>query len=71
MYVTTKRVKQFELSGKGDAQEYESILNNPLCSILAQKSEKLTTKHFNDEGVPIAQEDRLVLLVTWEEKSLL
>lgn len=50
--------------------EYEEILNNPLCSIIAEKHEKLTTKHFDDEGKPTYQEDKLIKMVTWEEKVL-
>lgn len=50
--------------------EYEDILNNPLCSILSDKVEKETTKHFDDEGKMISIEEKLLRLVTWEEKVL-
>ncbi len=71
MYKVTRHTRQFTLDNKKDAEDYDAILNNPLCVILREKQEKLTTKHFNDEGVPIAQEDKLIFVVTWEEKSLL
>lgn len=69
MYNIVRHAKKFNTDADKEMEEYEQILNNPLCSIISEKNEKLTTKHFED-GVPTYQDDKLVKMVTWEEKVL-
>jgi len=70
LYNTERQTKKFDTDNLEDLKEYDAILNNPLCSIISERPEKLTTKHFDDEGNLSSQDDRLIKLVTWEVKVL-
>jgi len=56
---------------KGDREFYSAIIDNPLCHVLNVIKEKLTEKAMNDEGEPSYIKERIVLIVTWQEKKLL
>lgn len=71
MYRIETHTKKFDTDSKDDMKEYDTILSNPLVSVVQEKKEKQTTKHFDDEGKPTAQDDKVVLVVTWTEKILL
>lgn len=70
MYNLKRHCKKFNTDDEKDMEAYSEILNNPLCSVISEKNEKLTTKHFDDEGKPTYQEDKLIKVVSWEEKVL-
>lgn len=70
MYNTRRHTRKFDTDTAEDMKEYEDVLNDPLCSILAEVREKLNTTTYGDDGKPIHSEDRLIMVVTWEEKYL-
>lgn len=69
MQLTEKFTKAFDLTDSRSMEEYNTILNNPACTIIKEVREKITEKHFED-GKVIATQDRLLLVVTWQEKKL-
>ena len=71
MYKVKTQTAKFDTNSVEDLKEYDAILNNPLCTIIREIKEKLSTKHFDDEGKPTYQDDKLVLVVTWQEKALM
>lgn len=68
MYTTIKHTRQFSLDTPQDRDEYDSIINNPLCTILEKSKEKLRDEE--QEGETRRVTERIVLLVTWQEKKL-
>ena len=70
MYNTIIRTKKFDTDDKEQMEHYDLILSNPLCSVINSWREKITDSEF-DEGKLIRTITKLVLVVTWEEKSLL
>lgn len=68
MYQTVKRTRSFDVGIEKDLLAYDEILNNPLCTILREIKEKISERSFNDEGKIAGFNDRLFLIVTWEEK---
>jgi len=71
VYKNVRKTKKFNTDNIRDLEEYDEILNNPLCSIISERREKLTTKIMDDEGKMIGQNDKMILVVTWDEKILL
>jgi len=51
-------------------EEYDEVLNDPLCTIIDEETIKESEREYQDEGQMI-QTDEIVKLVTWEEKQLL
>ena len=49
--------------------EYQAILNNPLCTIIDNYREKLSDKVF-DEGKLVGINERVILVVEWNEKYI-
>jgi len=70
MYTVTRHTKKFDTEASKDLAEYDKILSNPLCSICSSWREKITDSIY-DEGRLVKTETRLVLVITWEEKTLL
>lgn len=70
MYNTKKTTKKFRTDNLEDMQEYDEILNDPLCSIISERKEKVNETTFNEEGRPDFSRDEIILVVTWEEKFL-
>lgn len=68
MYKTIKRTRQFDFSDFKDREEYDSVLNDPLCTILEKVKEKLRSEEQIGESRVVTE--RLVFLVTWQEKKL-
>lgn len=71
MYDTRRETKKFNTDASEDIAEYDAILNNPLCSILNERKEKLREEVFDGEGNLVRANEHIVLVVTWEEKTLL
>lgn len=70
MYNTRRETRKFNTDRAEDLREYDKILNNPLCTIINERKEKLNLTTFSEEGRPESSEDNVVLVVTWEEKFL-
>lgn len=70
MYHFEYHTRKFDTEDNQDLQDYDDILNNPLCSVVEKRTEKLTTKEFS-EGEVSSQNDRVILVVTWREKKLI
>jgi hypothetical protein len=70
MYTTTKRTRSFDLDRESDLAAYDEVLNNKLCKIITERQIKKTLREYGEEGHIISSEDRIILVVTWEEKEL-
>lgn len=70
MYSTKTSTRRFDMDKEGDLNEYSAILSDPTCTVLMVHKEKLTDKEFED-GKMVSMHERVVLIVTWEEKVLL
>ena len=70
MYNVTLKTKKFFTSKTEDLEEYDEILSNPLCSVINSWREKQIDSIY-DEGQLVKTETKLVLVVTWETKTLL
>lgn len=71
MFKTEHHTEKFDTESTEDLKKYDAILDNPLCSILEERKEKLETKFTNDDGDIIGSESKIILVVTWSEKILL
>jgi hypothetical protein len=63
-----KRFKKFRTDDINEMNEYECLLNNPLCSIIEKATEKEKEQEYNDRGNLVRQQDILYYLVHWEER---
>ena len=52
-----------------DTEEYERILNDPLCRIIRSRDVKENIKDY-DNGKLISSIDQLYVIVEWEENTL-
>ena len=69
MYNTKHQFKKFDTTTARDMDEYQAILNNPLCTIVDNYREKLSDKVF-DEGKLVGINERVILVVEWNEKYI-
>lgn len=70
MYVTKHHTKQFDINKSSDLKDYDAILDNPLCRIVREVREKMVSKEMDDEGNVTSYQERLILVVTWQERTL-
>jgi len=70
VYKTVNQTRQFDLNDNDDLAAYDEILNNPRCFVVREIKEKLSEKHF-EEGKLISVDERLIMVVTWQERTLL
>lgn len=71
MHNVRTHTQKFHTDEKADMEEYDKILNDPLCAIMAERKEKLNETQFDENtGKPSSSVDEVVLVVTWEEKYL-
>lgn len=70
MYTVKHQTKQFDLNRSSDLRDYDAILNDPLCSISREVKEKLVSKEMDEEGNVTSSQERLILVVTWQRKTL-
>jgi len=70
MYSTHTKTEQFDLSIKRDREAYSEIIDDPLSTIISVIKEKLTEKAMDEEGNPSYINEKIVLVVTWQEKRL-
>lgn len=71
MYDTKTFTEQFDMEITKDRDKYSEIINNPMCTILEKIKEKLTEKAMDSEGEPSYIKERIVLIVTWQERKLM
>jgi len=71
VFETKTFTEQFDMESKKDRDAYSSIIDDPMCSILSTIKEKLTEKAMGDDGEPSYIKERIVLIVTWQEKRLM
>ena len=71
MYEIRTHTNQFDLNEKRDREAYSSIINDPLSSIVGVIKEKLVEKALDEEGEPSYIKEKIVLVVTWQEKILM
>jgi len=71
MYRTVRKTQKFNTDNSRDLAEYDQILNNPLCTVISERREKLSQMEYNEEtGKPVSRDEHVILVVTWEEKTL-
>lgn len=70
MFQQKKHVKAFDLLDKKEVEDYEGVLNDPLCTIISDRTIKHTTREYQDGQIAESTE-QVYLVVTWEEKTLL
>ena len=70
MIKTQRRFKRFRLDNPKDIEEYESILNDSLCTIIGRETQIEKVKTFNDEGKLAEMSELTTYLVHWEEQVL-
>jgi hypothetical protein len=72
VFNTKTQTKKFDTDKQEDLDEYDEILNNPLCTVTQSWKEKLTDKEFDPEtGKMCSMNERLILVISWEEQVLL
>lgn len=70
MIKVSRRFKKFRTDDDMHMEEYNRILNNPLCTITDKVLEKEKRQEYNDRGNLLQQQDLIYFLVHWEEKIL-
>jgi hypothetical protein len=71
MYRWVTHTRRFDTDNRSDLEEYDKVLSNPLCTVIDSKREKITDREMGEEGRIISMNDRIVMVVTWKEKTLL
>ncbi len=71
MYETQRRSMSFDIMDKDEVKIYESILNDPLCTITSNVVNTTSRTIFNEDGKPLEKIDILIRTVEWDEKHLL
>jgi len=71
VYEIKSKTVRLEMDNDKDLERYDKILNDPLCSIIRELKEKVQDKAFDEEGRLSHLHERVVLVVTYQEKSLL
>lgn len=71
MFEVKVRVKKLNLDNDKDIEIYEKILNDPLCTIIEERNEKLTEKIFDGKGKISNLTETFTRIVKWEEKTLI
>lgn len=70
MYKRRTRSRRFDTSNLDDMELYSEIIGNPLCTVIGSENVTLSENEY-DEGKLTHSEQRLIYVVTWEEKELL
>ena len=65
-----RRFKVFNLTESTDVAEYESLVNDELCTILEKELYSKNEKFFDDNGRPTHSTDVPLLMVHWEKREL-
>jgi len=70
MYNIRRKTEKFDSDDTADLAKYDEILNNPLCTIVKERQEKLKENVFDNEGRLSSSNERIIMVVTWDEKVL-
>lgn len=70
MYNVRRKTEKFDTDVSAELQRYNDIINDPLCSVISEKKEKLREEHYDDEGKLMSFSEKIILVVTWDEKVL-
>jgi hypothetical protein len=70
VYKTTRRTVRFDLDKPKDLAEYDAVMNDPNCTILDRIKEKIQDKEFED-GKLVSLHERIIFIITYEERKLL
>ncbi len=70
MYNVRRKTEKFDTDVSAELQQYNDIINDPLCSVISEKKEKLREEHYDDEGKLMSFSEKIILVVTWDEKVL-
>lgn len=70
MYKVTRNTKKFSTEDEAAMKEYDTILTDPLCTILNSWREKQIDSVY-DEGKLVSTKTDLVMVLTWERRDLL
>ncbi len=72
MYSIRRNFKKFNTDDAEDLVEYVDILNDPLCTIITERIEKVREETYDgDTGMRTSSKEEIWKLVTWDEKVLL
>jgi len=65
-----RRFKVFNLLESRDIAEYETLVNDDLCTILEKELYSKNDKFFDENGRPTHSTDVPMMLVHWEKREL-
>lgn len=65
-----RKVKAFEILNRTDMEEYEAILNSPMCTVLEKEILVKKEKFYSDEGIMTHATELPHYVIHWEEKEL-
>lgn len=71
MYNVVNKTEKFDINNKKDLEAYDAILNDPSCIIIKENREKMTEKEMGDEGRITSMKEYLLLVVTYQKRSIL
>jgi len=69
MYRVKRETRKFSTDDTDAMAHYDKILTNPLCTVLNSWREKQISSEY-DQGKLVGTVTDLVMVLTWEEKSL-
>lgn len=71
MYSVQRHFDKFDTDSKTDMKKYEDILNDPLCTIITERIEKIREETYSeDTGRICMSRETLWKLVTWDQKLI-
>jgi len=69
MYNVERKTRKFSTDDNEAMERYDKIITNPLCSVINSWREKQITTTY-DEGRLVGTMTDLVMVLTWEERTL-
>lgn len=69
MIRTKKKFRRFDTSDATAMNNYESLINDPLCVVTDKENVTETNKVFDSEGKLAEITQRIVYLLHWEERD--
>jgi len=70
MFKTVIKTRRFDTDREDDLKAFDRLMNDPNVSILTKDKEKIQDKEFNEEGTVTSLHERIMWIITWEEKQL-
>jgi len=71
LYYVKRRFKKFDTDNHKDIEEYEELLNDPFCTIITERIEKVREETYSeDTGRICKSQETIWKMVTWDEKIL-